>query len=133
MKRLKGLVPVLLLLAVWPAHVAAQTAGDSSRNVGVVTTLAGDATVTRASLSTPRALRFKDDVFLRDRISTAERSIVRVLLGGRDPVAQEDVVLEAEGPGGRQGGSCHRRELSALTITEDTGRSTIDLSSGKIA
>jgi len=113
MKRLKGLVPVLLLLAVWPAHVAAQTAGDSSRNVGVVTTLAGDATVTRASLSTPRALRFKDDVFLRDRISTAERSIVRVLLGGKALVTV--------------------RELSALTITEDTGRSTIDLSSGKIA
>jgi hypothetical protein len=113
MKRLKGLVPVLLLLAVWPAHVAAQTAGDSTRNVGVVTTLAGDATVTRASLSTPRALRFKDDVFLRDRISTAERSIVRVLLGGKALVTV--------------------RELSALTITEDTGRSTIDLSSGKIA
>ncbi len=113
MKRSKGLVPVLLLLAVWPAHVAAQTAGDSSRNIGVVTTLAGDATVARASLSTPRALRFKDDVFLRDRISTAERSIVRVLLGGKALVTV--------------------RELSALTITEDTGRSTIDLSSGKIA
>lgn len=113
MKRLKRFVPVLLLLAVWPAHVAAQTGGDSSRNVGVVTTLAGSATVARASLSTPQALRFKDDVFLRDRISTAERSIVRVLLGGKALVTV--------------------RELSALTITEDTGRSTIDLSSGKIA
>ncbi len=74
-----------------------------------MTTLAGDATVARASLSTPRALRFKDDVFLRDRISTAERSIVRVLLGGKALVTV--------------------RELSALTITEDTGRSTIDPSS----
>lgn len=113
MKRVKRFVPVLLLLAVWPAHVAAQTGGDSSRNVGVVTTLAGNATVARASLSTPQALRFKDDVFLRDRISTAERSIVRVLLGGKALVTV--------------------RELSALTITEDTGRSTVDLSSGKIA
>jgi hypothetical protein len=112
MKRLKRFAQVLLLLAVWPAHVAAQT-GDSSRNVGVVTTLAGNATVARASLSAPQALRFKDDVFLRDRISTAERSIVRVLLGGKALVTV--------------------RELSALTITENTGRSTVDLSSGKIA
>ena len=78
-----------------------------------MTTLAGNATVARAALPSPQPLRFKDDVFLRDRISTAERSIVRVLLGGKALVTV--------------------RELSALTITEDTGRSTIDLSSGKIA
>jgi FecR protein len=113
MKGLKRFLPVLLLLALGPVHASAQTGGDSSRNVGVVTTLAGNVTVARAALPTPQALRFKDDVFLRDRISTAERSIVRVLLGGKALVTV--------------------RELSALTLTEDTGRSTIDLSSGKIA
>jgi hypothetical protein len=113
MRRSKRFAPVLLLLIVCPALAWAQSAGDTRRNVGVVTTLAGNATVARAALPSPRLLRFKDDVFLRDHIATAERSIVRVLLGGKALVTV--------------------RELSALTITEDTGRSTIDLSSGKIA
>lgn len=112
MKRLRQIVAALLVLGVCPVLASAQT-GDSRRNVGVVTTLAGTATVARASLSGPQALRFKDDVFLLDRISTAERSIVRVLLGGKALVTV--------------------RELSALTIIENMGRSTIDLSSGKIA
>jgi hypothetical protein len=113
MRRSKRFGPVLLLLLVCPALAWAQSAGEPSRNVGVVTTLAGNATVARAALPGPQPLRFKDDVFLRDRISTAERSIVRVLLGGKALVTV--------------------RELSALTITENVGRSTIDLSSGKIA
>ena len=50
MERLKRFAPVLLLLAVWPAPALAQTAGEPSRNVGVVTTLAGNATVARAAL-----------------------------------------------------------------------------------
>jgi hypothetical protein len=113
MRRSKRFAPVLLLLIVCPALAWAQSSGSTNRNVGVVTTLAGEATVARATLPSPQPLRFKDDVFLRDRISTAERSIVRVLLGGKALITV--------------------RELSALTITEDTGRSTIDLSSGKVA
>ena len=100
-------------LALCPLAARAQTGSDAGRNVGVVTTLAGQATVARAALPSPVALRFKDDVFLRDRIATAERSVVRVLLGGKALVTV--------------------RELSALTITEDTGRSTVDLTVGKIA
>lgn len=113
MRRSKRFAPVLLLLLVCPALAWAQSTGEPGRNVGVVTTLAGNATVVRAALPGPQPLRFKDNVFLRDRITTAERSIVRVLLGGKALVTV--------------------RELSALTITEDVGRSTIDLSSGKIA
>jgi hypothetical protein len=101
MRRLDRFALAALLLAVWPAAVAAQTAGERSGGVGVVTTLAGNATVARATLSSPQPLRFKDDVFLRDRITTAEKSIVRVLLGGNALVTV--------------------RELSALTITEQTG------------
>ena len=81
--------------------------------VGIVTTLAGTATVVRAALPSPQPLHFRDDVFVRDHIRTAEKSIVRVLLGGKALVTV--------------------RELSALTITEETGRSTVDLKSGKIA
>ncbi len=98
-----------LLLALVPASALA----ESPSNVGVVTTLTGQATVARASLSQPLPLRFKDDVFVQDRISTAEKSIVRVLLGGKALVTV--------------------RELSVLTVTEELGRSTVDLGSGKIA
>lgn len=114
MRRLSRSVPImLLLLAASPALASAQTAVEPGRGVGVVTTLAGTATVARAALPSPQPLRFKDDVFVRDRISTAEKSIVRVLLGGKALVTV--------------------RELSALTITEEVGRSTVDLASGKIA
>ena len=100
-------------LALCPLAAWGQAGGDAGRNVGVVTTVAGQATVARAALASPVPLRFKDDVFLRDRIATAERSVVRVLLGGKALVTV--------------------RELSTLTVTEDTGRSTVDLTAGKIA
>lgn len=79
---------------------------------GLVTTLNGQATVTRAS-APALPLRFKDDVFLRDRIATRENSLVRMLLGGKALVTV--------------------RELSALTITEEAGRSTVEMDTGKIA
>ena len=101
--------PVALLLAVWPGVAPAQT----ERGVGVVTTLAGTVTVARATLPAPQPLHFKDDVFVRDHIATAEKSVVRVLLGGKALVTV--------------------RELSSLTIKEVTGRSTVDLTSGKLA
>ncbi len=111
MKRRSRLTTVqtLLGLALLPASALAQ--GPS--NVGVVTTLTGQATVARVSLPQPLPLRFKDDVFVQDRISTGEKSIIRVLLGGKALVTV--------------------RELSVLTVTEETGRSTVDLGSGKIA
>jgi hypothetical protein len=107
------LTPMILTLAVWPGAALAQTAGNGGRGVGVVTTLAGTVTVARAALPAPKPLQFKDDVFVRDHIATAEKSVVRVLLGGKALVTV--------------------RELSSLTITEETGRSTVDLTSGKIA
>jgi len=113
MRRPSRFTPVIVFLALSPAAAAAQTAVESARGVGVVTTLAGTATVARAALPSPLPLRFKDSVFLRDRISTAEKSIVRVLLGGKALVTV--------------------RELSVLTITEETNHSTVDLTSGKIA
>ncbi|HET7875687.1 MAG TPA: FecR domain-containing protein [Methylomirabilota bacterium] len=81
--------------------------------VGVVTTLNGSASVSRASLPQGQPLKFKDDVFERDRISTAEQSLVRVLLGGKAVITI--------------------RELSVMTITEEAGRAQVNLTSGKIA
>jgi hypothetical protein len=80
--------------------------------VGVVTTLVGEATVTRATRAQPLALRTHDDVFRQDRISTKERSLVHVLMGGK-------ALLSV-------------RELSVLTVTDEAGRATVNLQSGKI-
>ena len=80
--------------------------------VGVVTTLVGEATVTRAALAQDQALKKRDDVYPQDRISTKERSLVHVLMGGK-------ALLTV-------------RELSVLTVTEEAGRATVNLESGKV-
>jgi hypothetical protein len=74
--------------------------------------LSGQATVSRTGLTEPAAVRFRDPVFTRDRISTGEKSIVRVLLGGKAVVTA--------------------RELSVLTINEESLRSAVILGSGKV-
>jgi hypothetical protein len=86
--------------------------GWAQDKVGVVTTVIGPVTVARASLP-PEPLKFRDDVFLRDRVTTGEDAITRILLGGK-------VIVTA-------------REHSTLTITETPGLSTIHLTSGRIA
>src|SRR5262252_7012246 len=94
--------------------LTSMTAGaQTATPVGIVTTLQGQATVAHAASSSALPLKFKDSIFERDRINTAENSIVKVLMGGRAVVTV--------------------RELSVLTITEDLGRTTINLESGKIA
>lgn len=84
----------------------------AQEKVGVVTTVVGPVTVARASLP-PEPLKFKDDVFVRDRVITGEQAITRILLGGK-------VIVTA-------------REHSTLTITETLGLSTIHLTGGRIA
>src|SRR5262245_48878250 len=80
--------------------------------VGVVTGVSGQVTVARAT--TPSLpLKFKDEVFLKDRISTAERSLARLLLDQKALVTV--------------------RELSELEITAEAGRSAANLGAGKIA
>lgn len=88
--------------AAWSAPAVAQTA-----KVGVVTTLQGSATVARGAPGEPAPLRFKDDVFQRDRIATGERSLARLLLGGKAVVTV--------------------RERSVLSVSEDPGSAAIEL------
>lgn len=99
---------VSLSLALFAVVAPAQ----AQERVGVVTTVIGPVTVTRASLSS-QPLKFKDDIFLRDRVTTGDDAMTRILMGGK-------VVVTA-------------RERSTLTITEVPGLSTIDLTSGRIA
>jgi hypothetical protein len=91
-----------------PSGALAQAA-----RAGVVTTLHGTATVVRASAPEPAPLRFRDDVFVRDRIVTGERSTVRILLGGKAVVTV--------------------RERSTVTISETPATSTVQVDAGKIA
>src|SRR5215510_5539383 len=100
-----------IALATWLTSMPATA--QTATPVGIVTTLQGQATVAHAASSSTLPLKFKDSIFERDRINTAENSIVKVLMGGRAVVTV--------------------RELSVLTITEDLGRTTINLESGKIA
>src|SRR5688572_33454007 len=99
---------LLLLGNLVPATGHAQTS-----RAGVVTTLEGNVTVAAVNLPQPRPLKFKDDVFVNDRVVTGDRSIARILLGGKAVVTV--------------------RERSSLTITEVPGKSTIALDRGKIA
>src|SRR5882672_8415205 len=85
---------------------------QAQSGVGVVTTLVGEATVARVAAPQPQALKKLDNVFPMDRITTRERSVVHVLMGGK-------ALLTV-------------RELSVVTITEEGGRSTVDLQSGKV-
>jgi hypothetical protein len=86
---------------------------ETARPAGVVTALSGTATVTRASLGTPRALKFRDEVMLQDRIVTGEQSLARILLGGKAVITV--------------------RERSVVTITDSPRVSTVDVESGKVA
>lgn len=98
-----------LLWASLPVVASAQ----SEESTGVVTTVNGDATLFRAvAAARPVSLHMRDEIFMRDRIHTQERSLVRVLLGGKALITV--------------------RELSVLTVTEEAGRVTVDLRSGKI-
>ena len=92
----------------------AQTAAPAAvPKAGKVSTLIGQATVTRAPVATPAALKLADVVFVRDRLATAERSLLKVALGPRAVVTV--------------------RELSTLIITEQSGRSAVGIESGKLS
>ena len=98
-----------LLCAGLPTVAAAQ----AEESAGVVTTINGDATLIRAvAAARPVSLKMRDEIFVRDRIDTQQHSLVRVLLGGKALITV--------------------RELSVLTVTEEAGRVTVDLVSGKI-
>jgi len=100
-------IPLLLVgISAGSSH------GQGLQVAGVVTTLSGQVTVARASTASVLPLRFKDDVYARDRITTAEKSLVRVLLGGK-------ALLTV-------------RELSVLTLEEGPERATVSLFEGKV-
>src|SRR5262245_43376734 len=95
--RLSTLPLVVAALAL----VTPLAASDQLTKAGVVTSLQGTATVTRPALAQPLTLKFRDDVFVQDRVVTGDDSIARILLGGKAIVTV--------------------RERSSLTIAESPG------------
>jgi len=102
----RALAALLALITVWPSVVLGQD------KAGVVTTLEGNVTAARPAVAQLLPLKFRDDVYQNDRITTGDRSLARVLLGGKAIVTV--------------------RERSVVTITELPGKSTIQLAAGKI-
>jgi hypothetical protein len=104
---------IAALLLTGAAALLLASSAMAQERVGVVTNIEGTAVVARLTEPQAQPLRFRDDVFLRDRITTGERSFVRVLLGGRATVTA--------------------RERSILSITEVPGVATIQLGEGRIS
>jgi hypothetical protein len=103
----------LALLASALLTLALAAPASAQERAGVVTTLQGNVTVARAALAEPAALKFRDDIFVSDRIASGKNGIARILLGGRAVVTI--------------------REHSVVTITELPGVATVDLVSGRAA
>ena len=88
-------------------------AASGEPRVGVVATVVGTATVARVANPGPAQLKLRDDIFMRDQITTGEQSFVRVLLGGKAAVSA--------------------REHSILRISERPSVSTVALAAGRLA
>ncbi len=105
----------ILVLFILPLFLCFSGVASAQKPVGIVTALKGRAQLIRTGAQT--ALRFKENVILRDIIDTQESSLVRVLFGGKSTVTV--------------------RELSRLEVREELlpgggVRSVHNLSSGSI-
>src|SRR5215472_9231392 len=82
---------ISLAIALATSLASMPAAAQTATPVGIVTTLQGQATVAHAASSSTLPLKFKDSIFERDRINTAENSIVKVLMGGRAVVTVREL------------------------------------------
>lgn len=98
---------------VIPIVVLSGVPALADERAGVVTSAEGRVTVARATASAVSPLKFKDEVFLRDRVSTGVDSLARLLLGGKAVITV--------------------REHSSVTITEVPGKSIVEVSTGRMA
>jgi hypothetical protein len=105
--------PLALLALLLTIAFAPRTTSGQAVKAGVVSALEGNVTAARIAVPQPVPLRFRDDVYLQDRITAGDRSLVRLLLGGKAVITL--------------------RERSNVTITELPGRSVIAIDSGKVA
>src|SRR2546423_1607498 len=100
------------VLASAIAKLATASLATAQERAGVVTTLEGKVTVVRAASPELTPLKFRDAIFVRDRIATGKESFARILLGGKAVVTI--------------------REFSAVTITEVPGVAPAAVSQGEV-
>src|SRR5438270_4615613 len=92
---------------------AAALGAAQAQPIGAIAALVGQGTITHSANAEDAPARGRAGVFIRDRIETAEKSVMRVLMGGRIAVTV--------------------RERSIVTIIDDPMRPRVDLESGKLA
>src|SRR2546429_9680192 len=94
------------VLASGIATLAPASLATAQERAGVVTTLEGKVTVVRAASPELTPLKFRDAIFVRDRIATGKESFARILLGGKAVVTIREfsAVTINQGPGGGTGG-----------------------------
>jgi FecR protein len=91
--------------------------------VGVVTALQGSARLTRPTVPTPVDLRFKDGLVVRDIVDTAEKSLVRILFGGKSTVTVKELSrLEVHEEALPTGATLSVHELSSGAILVNVAR-----------
>src|SRR5260370_20908777 len=93
--------------------LATASLAAAQERAGVVTTLEGKVTVVRASSPELTPLKFRDAIFVRDRIATGKESFARILLGGKAVVTI--------------------REFSAVTVTEGPAVATAAARSRRVS
>ena len=102
-----------LMLVVSLVLGTSALAAAQAQPIGAIAALVGQGTISHSGNAERAPAKVRDDVFVRDRIETAEKSVIRVLMGGRITVTV--------------------RERSIVTIIDDPMRPRVDLESGKLA
>src|SRR5436190_5640113 len=105
--RLAGSAFAVALTLGMAAAAAAQTS-----TAGAVERVEGTAAVARTAAPQGAQLKAKDDVFVRDLVTTGQQSKAQLLLAGKATVTM--------------------REQSALRITEVPGVSTVEITDGTL-
>ena len=113
---------VLSISLIFPGLVSAQKA------VGIVTALKGKAQLTRAATQT--ALRFKDDLNLRDLIDTQERSLARVLFGGKSTVTVRELLTSVNSTITATSGAV--LDLSSTSTMTNTAGPVVKIEGGSV-
>src|SRR5207244_1418742 len=112
--RMRSRVSMLRLTLVLSLVLGgAALAAAQAQPIGAIAALVGQGTITHSGNAERAPAKVRDGVFIRDRIETAEKSVMRVLMGGRITVTV--------------------RERSIVTIIDDPMRPRVDLESGKLA
>ncbi len=102
-----------LALAWLPVPGFAQEPTPAPKPIGAVAAVSGKATILHAAQREELPAKVEESVFVRDKITTSDLSVIRVLMGGRI--------------------SLTIRERSIVSITDDPTRTRIDLQEGRLA